>query len=49
MKDLKISIITINYNNLSGLKKTYNSIKNQTALTNYYEWIVIDGNSIDYY
>ena len=47
MKDLKISIITINYNNLSGLKKTYNSIKNQTALTNYYEWIVIDGNSID--
>jgi glycosyltransferase involved in cell wall biosynthesis len=47
MKDLKISIITINYNNLIGLKKTYDSIKSQTAFTNYYEWIVIDGNSTD--
>lgn len=42
---MKISIITINYNNLTGLKKTTESI---TALDyNYYEWIIIDGGSND--
>jgi glycosyltransferase involved in cell wall biosynthesis len=42
---LKISIITINYNNLSGLKKTVESVINQTH--NHIEYIVIDGGSTD--
>lgn len=42
---MKISIITINYNNLSGLKKTRDSIIHQTYKD--YEWIVIDGGSTD--
>ena len=42
---LKISIITINKNNIKGLKKTINSVLEQT-FTNY-EYIVIDGNSDD--
>jgi glycosyltransferase involved in cell wall biosynthesis len=41
----KISIITINYNNLSGLKKTVESVVNQTWKE--FEYIVIDGGSID--
>ncbi len=41
----KISIITINYNNLEGLKKTIKSVKNQSY--NEFEYIVIDGNSKD--
>ena len=41
----KISIITINYNDKTGLGKTINSILNQTY-TNY-EFIVIDGGSTD--
>ena len=44
MKSL-ISIITINYNNLSGLIETCNSIFSQTF--NNYEFIVIDANSND--
>lgn len=42
---MKISIITINYNNHIGLEKTMNSV----LLQNYrdYEWIVIDGGSTD--
>jgi len=42
---MNISIITINYNNLSGLKKTRESIVSQTYKD--YEWIVIDGGSTD--
>ena len=42
---MKLSIITINYNNKSGLQKTINSVINQTY-TNY-EYIIIDGGSID--
>lgn len=42
---MKISIVTINYNNLSGLKKTRESIISQTYRD--YEWIVIDGGSSD--
>jgi len=42
---MKVSIITIAYNNLSGLKQTYQSIKRQTFID--YEWIVIDGGSTD--
>lgn len=40
-----ISIITVNYNNLPGLKKTLDSIKIQTSKD--FEWIVIDGGSTD--
>lgn len=40
-----LSIITINYNNLDGLKKTLESVINQTWKE--FEYIVIDGGSID--
>jgi glycosyltransferase involved in cell wall biosynthesis len=42
---LKISIITINYNNLEGLKRTVESVVNQTW--HEFEYIVIDGGSTD--
>lgn len=42
---MKLSIITINYNNLEGLKKTYDSVVSQTCQD--FEWIVIDGGSTD--
>ena len=42
---MKLSIITINYNNLGGLRKTINSILSQTWKE--YEWIIIDGGSND--
>ena len=42
---LKLSIITINYNNRSGLEKTIDSVLKQ-SYTNF-EYIVIDGNSTD--
>ncbi len=41
----KISIITINYNNIKGLEKTIKSIIHQTE--NHYEFIIIDGGSTD--
>lgn len=41
----KLTIITINYNHVDGLKRTIDSIVNQT-FTNY-EWIVVDGGSTD--
>jgi glycosyltransferase involved in cell wall biosynthesis len=41
----KISIITINYNNLEGLKRTMESVVNQTWQE--FEYIVIDGGSTD--
>jgi glycosyltransferase involved in cell wall biosynthesis len=41
----KLSIITINYNNLEGLKKTVESVINQTWKE--FEYIVIDGGSTD--
>lgn len=40
-----LSIITVVYNNLSGLIHTFESIKSQTCTD--YEWIVIDGGSKD--
>lgn len=40
-----VSIITINYNNLIGLKKTVKSVVNQ--IWNEFEYIVIDGGSKD--
>jgi glycosyltransferase involved in cell wall biosynthesis len=42
---LKLSIITINYNNAEGLEKTIESVVNQTFHD--YEFIIIDGNSTD--
>lgn len=42
---MKISIITINYNNKIGLEATFQSVKNQSFTD--YEWIVIDGGSVD--
>lgn len=41
----KLSIITINYNNLEGLKRTVGSVINQTF--NLFEYIIIDGGSTD--
>ena len=41
----KLSIITINYNNLPGLQKTVESVLNQTWQE--FEYIVIDGGSTD--
>lgn len=42
---MKLSIITINYNNCRGLQKTIDSVVSQTW--NNFEWIVIDGGSTD--
>lgn len=40
-----LSIITINFNNLDGLRKTVDSVLHQSFID--YEWIVIDGGSTD--
>lgn len=40
------SVITINYNNLRGLQRTYESVQKQTARAQI-QWIVVDGNSSD--
>ena len=42
---MKLSIITINYNNKAGLQKTIDSVICQTWKD--YEWIIIDGGSTD--
>lgn len=42
---MKLSIITINYNNRDGLKTTIDSIVSQSFKD--FEWIVIDGGSTD--
>lgn len=42
---MKLSIITINYNNHEGLKKTLDSVVAQSFKD--FEWIVIDGGSTD--
>lgn len=42
---MKLSIITINFNNLTGLQKTAESVLNQTWTD--YEWIIVDGGSTD--
>jgi glycosyltransferase involved in cell wall biosynthesis len=41
----KLSIITINFNNLAGLQKTFESVFDQTLQD--FEYIVIDGGSTD--
>lgn len=40
-----ISVITVTYNNLEGLKKTYDSVAGQSAAN--FEWVVVDGGSTD--
>lgn len=42
---MTLSIVTINYNNLEGLRKTIDSVLSQTWHD--YEWIIIDGGSSD--
>ena len=42
---MKFSIITINYNNVEGLRNTVKSVVNQTYTD--YEFIIIDGGSTD--
>ena len=42
---MKLSIITVNYNDVEGLRKTINSILSQDYHD--YEWIIIDGGSTD--
>ena len=42
---MKLSIITINYNNKSGLRKTVESVISQHF--NDFEWFLIDGGSDD--
>ena len=42
---MKLSIITVNYNNASGLERTIQSVISQTFQD--YEFIIIDGGSID--
>jgi len=44
-KGMKLSIITINFNNVSGLLKTIESVISQTFRG--FEYIVIDGGSSD--
>lgn len=43
---MKLSIITICYNNIEGLKQTFESISSQTARSEF-EYIVVDGASKD--
>ena len=42
-----VSVITINYNNLEGLKATYESVISQEVRRSDYEWLIIDGGSTD--
>lgn len=42
---MKLTIITINYNNCSGLKVTINSVLSQSCQD--FEWIIVDGGSTD--
>lgn len=42
---MKLSIITINYNNNRGLQKTIDSVISQTFKD--FEWIIIDEGSTD--
>jgi len=42
---MKLSIVTINYNNINGLQRTFDSISQQSFTD--FEWIVIDGGSTD--
>lgn len=45
MSDIIFSIVTINYNNSSGIKKTIKSVKEQ--IYHNYEHVIVDGSSTD--
>lgn len=45
MAHKRISIITITYNNLSGLRKTAESVARQSYRD--FEWVIVDGDSTD--
>lgn len=45
MQNKKLSIITVNFNNYKGLRKTIESVISQTFID--YEYIIIDGGSSD--
>lgn len=45
MDNIKLSIITVNFNNREGLNKTIHSVTTQTCHD--FEWIIIDGGSTD--
>lgn len=40
-----LAVVTINFNNLDGLKKTYESLVAQTNQD--FDWVVVDGGSLD--
>lgn len=42
---MELSIITVNYNNVAGLKRTAESVLSQTFRE--FEWIIVDGGSTD--
>lgn len=42
---MRLTIITINYNNRNGLLRTVNSVINQSVKS--FEWVIIDGGSTD--
>lgn len=42
---MRLSIITVNYNNIDGLRRTISSVLSQTWHD--YEWLIIDGGSSD--
>ncbi len=45
---IKLSIITVAYNNLEGIKETYESLSHINGRDyDYIEWVVIDGGSSD--
>lgn len=44
---MKLSIVTINYNNAAGLKKTVQSVTEQFPCNLEVEHIIVDGNSTD--
>ena len=44
---MKLSVITINYNNAEGLKKTVQSVASQQPCNLEVEHIIVDGNSTD--
>lgn len=45
MSKIKLSIISITWNNIDGLKRTYESLQRQCFED--FEWIIVDGGSVD--
>lgn len=44
----KLSIVTVAFNNIEGIKQTYKSLLSlDESLNDFIEWIVVDGNSMD--